>query len=148
MKVGFGKHSDREISWVVVKMPDYVVWMNSEKRKGEGLARALAEAKRLIQRFDSKPFVKKCCSCQEAATNCSVYLENVQPMWWCDNCDPYSRGAEYGKLQFIRRYSDALSHVELFCRGRRQDYRELVGHLAKGKGLSRVTSAGLKKLFG
>ena len=118
MKVGFGKHKDESVETLVLKEPGYVAWALFEASPSGPLSRVKAEAQRLIAIFDSKPFLRKCCGagCTKPASRCVVYVDNVKhPTWWCDDCDPYQRGASAGKLTAIRTYKDALTLCDLVC---------------------------------
>ena len=134
----FGKHEDKSVELVVLKFPDYVEWMRTRKEKPGRLRGALADAKELIERFDNKPFVVKCngYKCRNVATRCSLYKDYVvDPHWWCDECDPYSLGAQPGRLALLSKYFQAIRHVEMHCGGVRSTCRKLIIELARAKGL-------------
>jgi hypothetical protein len=138
MFMRFGKHIGKSLETVVLKEPDYVLWMLAQQDATGPLARAREEAVGLIQGFDRKPFRVPCCKsgCTRRATRCSVYRDNLGPAWFCDECDPYSLGAAPGRLGIIRSYWDAVNHVDLYCAGRRGDLKALIRSLALAKGLS------------
>lgn len=60
MKRGFGKHSDKSIEVLLLKDPDYVFWMLDLEDSAGSMARACAEASRLIAIFDEKPMLGTC----------------------------------------------------------------------------------------
>jgi hypothetical protein len=110
----------------------------SQKDATGPMAIVQKEARRLISLFDKKPILKKCFghNCSNIATRCTVYNINVEgPFWWCDTCDPYQRGALGGKLQALITYSQAISHVDMYCRGRKEDYQSIIRSMAEAKGL-------------
>lgn len=140
MLVPVGKHKGKSVELLLLKESGYVQWLVQQNASGPLLA-LQAEAKRLIQKFDLKPFQMKCNgnNCSAPATRLSVYGNNISPYWWCDKCDPYQMGAIAGKLQIFRFYSSALNHVVFYCAGRQSDYKDLIKKIAQAKGLpSRV----------
>ena len=142
MKVGFGKHNGKSVETIILKEPSYIEWALAQASSSGTLARLKGEAQRLIAIFDAKPYRTKCYGhgCSKLATRCSVYLRNVYgPMWWCDDCDPYQRGADDGKLSVVRTYRDALEHCTLFCTNR-SAVESLVRALAQAKGLPQRVS--------
>jgi hypothetical protein len=54
--------------------------------------------------------------CNNLATRASVYKDNVNPMWWCAESDPYQQGALPGRIQIIETYIDALTHVKIIVK--------------------------------
>jgi hypothetical protein len=151
MEINFGKHAGKSVEILLLKKTDYIVWMLLQKNATGQMASAQKEARRLIAIFDQKPFVKTCYghNCNNAATRCSVYNINVQgPYWWCNTCNPYQSGAVQGKLQEIKTYAEAVSHVDFYCRGRKSDYQALIKSMAEAKGLpSRVGNVQAEKFF-
>jgi hypothetical protein len=136
MQVTVGKHKGKSVKLLVLKDPDYVHWLFGENVSGPLLA-VKNQAQQLINRFDAKPIQKQCYSsnCSSSAIRATVYGNNISPYWWCANCDPYQSGANNGKLQVLRTYSDALSHVVLYCASRKSDFREIIKEFAEAKGL-------------
>lgn len=138
MIVTFGKHRGQSVGSLILKEPDYIVWLLSEKKLLGPALQAKNEAVRLIHLFDAKLFQKKCSGdrCTSLSTRCTVYQTSVSnPQWWCDSCDPYQMGADGGKLQLINTYCDAIGHVGMYCNGRKESYRLLLKALVKAKGL-------------
>jgi hypothetical protein len=121
LQVTLGKYKGKSVELLVLKEPDYVNWLLAQNLSGPLLA-VKKRAQSLIAQFDAKPVQKKCSAqtCGNLATRATVYSNNLSPYWWCANCDPYQFGANAGKLQILRTYSDALLHVELYCSGRKQ----------------------------
>ena len=143
-----GVHKGRSMEELVLKEPAYVHWLLGQSPSGPLLAMK-NEAKRLIVKFDAKPYVVKCFEpCGNQVTRLSVYGDNIAPYWWCAGCDSYGQGANAGKLQIFSTYGSALKHVEYFCAGKTSDYRLLIKSMAKAKGIpARVGDAQLKAFF-
>lgn len=139
MQITFGKHSGKSLELLLFKHPDYIAWMLAQQNASGAMKRAQDEAKRLMGRFNSKPFKKQRfgqTGPKHSATRCTVYSNNVTvPHWWCNGCDPYESGANAGKLQVIATYEDALDHVGAWCGGNTADYKSLIKDLAQAKGL-------------
>jgi hypothetical protein len=141
MLIQFGKHWGKSLEHVLLRDPDYVLWMLKQKEPSGPLARALREARRLIAVFDAKPVVRKCrgTGCRKPATRCSLYPANPRPLWWCDGCDPYQLGASPGTLLVVKSYLDAITYVQSYCHGRKGDLSLIIKLIAEAKGLpSRV----------
>ena len=107
MIVSFGKHCGRTAEEVILKDPAYVSWAMNQPEPGERLAAFCEEVSWLIGIFDRKPFVQKCTNCPRPATRCTLYKDSPQPMFWCDQCNPYTAGASPGRLRDVRSYWDA-----------------------------------------
>lgn len=132
MLVQSGRHAGKTAEEIILKSPDWAEWL-IDKHPQNNL---VSEFKRLIQIFDAKPFVKSCWGCGEPATRASAYRQTADDLYfWCDQCDPYSTGANRGKLTSVRSFRSALDHVNYTCAGRRIDKRVIVRELAVGKGL-------------
>lgn len=143
-----GMHKGKPMEELVLKEPAYVHWLLGQAPSGP-LLTMKNEARRLIAKFDSKPYVVKCFErCGRTGTRLSVYGDSIAPYWWCDACDPYGLGANAGKLQIFGTYGAALDHVQFFCGGKKTDYRALIKDMAKAKGLpARVGEVQLKSFF-
>ncbi len=136
MQVAFGKHAGKSVELLMFKEPGYVHWLLQQSPSGALLV-VQRHAHSLMKKFDAKPLHRQCHghNCSALATRATVYGNSLAPYWWCDNCDPYEAGANSGKLQGVRTYSEALTHVEFYCGGRKSDYVALVKYLAQAKGL-------------
>jgi len=139
MLVPIGKHKGKSAELLVLKEPDYVRWLLQQKASNH-LQALQEEAKRLIKKFDQKPFQVECegNACSAQATRLSMYGNKLSPYWWCDDCDPYQRGAISGMLQIFRDYSIAWSHVESFRAGSQSDHKNLIKTMAQAKGLPSI----------
>jgi len=137
MRLTFGKHSERTVAEIVLKEPDYLLWMLAQRATTDPLAEACKEAKRLLRVFDRKPFLRDCSheGCANKATRITVYVQSILSQFWCDDCDPYSEGANAGKLQVISTYGQAIEYVNLWCQGRKSDLKGLIRDMARAKGL-------------
>ena len=137
MNINFGKHSEWSVEMLVLKDPNYVKWIMAQQNPSGRMPAVQQECRRLVNRFDRKPFVERCCSkgCDQWATRASVYKNNINPILWCDACDPYQMGADRGKLQILRTYGEALRHVVAHCKGNQGSSRSLIKAFAQAKGL-------------
>ena len=151
MQVTFGKHIGKSVELLMIKDPSYIKYVLEQKSPTGSMAKVKSHIKKLIQLFDTKSFIGKECwdkSCKKEVTRFTVYLDNLDPYWWCSTCDPYQTGANAGKLQSPIGYQSALQHVELYCRNRKTDYTAIIKMIAQAKGLSnRVTEAQAQKFF-
>lgn len=138
VQVTFGKHSGKSVELLMLKEPSYIKWVLEQKSPTGSMANIKSHIEHLIQVFDTKPFMGKNCwskACQKQATKFTVYLDNLDPHWWCSECNPYQTGANSGKLQSPIDYRSALFHVELFCRNKTSDYRDIIKMISQAKGL-------------
>lgn len=151
MEVTFGKHQGKSIETLVIKEPTYTAWMLLVESPTGQMKSVQKRARQLVSCFDDKPIIIECYGkgCGNRATRCTIYLNNVAtPHWWCDECDPYQSGANPGKLQAVQTYQQALGHVDMYCKGRVTDARNLVRSLAQAKGLpARITEGNAKKFL-
>jgi len=151
MYLKFGKYSDKSVEMIVLKDPAYIAWILTERNPKGRLAIVKGEVQRLIRIFDAKPFLRDCqgSGCTNPATRLTVYSDNVyHPMWWCDDCNPYQKGARDGKLSLIRTYCDALLHHMNYCTPK-TFLKDLVKAMAVEKGLpKRVGVKEAEEFFG
>jgi hypothetical protein len=151
MLVGFGKHLDRSVAWLVLKDPDYVRWALGEADPGHRMLQLQREVRNLIGIFNAKPFVRRCqgTECGNVAAGATAYRNSVDLMFWCTACDPYQKGASAGKLQRIMYYQDVLFLGRTHCGGRKDVCERLVRQMAQAKGLpERVGEAEAEAFFG
>jgi len=135
--VGFGKHQGLSVEKLVLQEPGYVSWMLSQPAPTGPMGPASDEARSLVAVFDDKPFAARCCGegCANRATRCVLYVGTSDFTLWCDHCDPYSLGADPGKLTLIRGYYDAINYVMTWCGNRKSSLGLLIRDLARAKGL-------------
>jgi hypothetical protein len=136
MLLTFGKHHGMSVESLVLKEPDYAVWLLAQMGATTEIHTAKGEVGRLIQVYDEKPILESCRGCRNRATRCSLYFKSVRPRWWCDECDPDDGCPSTGKLRIIRTYLEAIHYVESYCGARQNDMRSLIKALAQAKGLS------------
>jgi hypothetical protein len=133
MKLTFGKHKGKSVETVVLKEPDYALWILSIEDAEEPLAHIRKEVQRLIDVFDSKPFVCKCYGCHcRTATRFSLAHPSPSAYWWCDECNPRSSGCD-GLLTIGRMYEEAMQYAG-YCL-RKDHTKSLIRNLAEAKGL-------------
>jgi len=132
MKLTFGKHKGKSVETIVLKNPDYAMWLLSKTDAGEPLSHIRKEIARLIRVFDSKSFVCKCYGCYETATRFSLAHPSPSAYWWCDKCSPRSRGCD-GLLSVGHTYKEAMQFAALALR---KDHTiGLIRDIAEAKGL-------------
>jgi hypothetical protein len=97
------------------------------------MAKAAADARRLIKSFDHKALTVSCSGsrCQRPATRCSAYRGSPDLLPWCDECDIYDAGAINGRLTEVRTYAEALRHIEMTDNGTTTGYRDITRSLAR-----------------
>lgn len=133
---------------LVLKEPPYIDWLFKEHATGR-LRDLQVYGRSLIEHFDKKQIQTKCFvkGCSAHATRFSVYKDNIAPIWWCDECNPYQLGALDGRLQILRTYQDSLLHAQIYCT-RAADMKTLITSLARAKGLpQRVGELQAAKFF-
>jgi hypothetical protein len=126
-----GKHEGKTYAEVVLKYGDVVQWFLA-KNPNSIVAR---EFGRLIDIFDLKPFSTTCFECGRTATRASVYENNFDCMFWCERCNPYGTGARAGTLTVVKRYLEALRHIDSTAQANRTWKRTIIRELAQAKGL-------------
>ena len=135
----------------MLKEPSYIKRVLEQQSPTGTMAKVKSHIPQLIKAFDAKPFVGKQCwakSCNKATTRFTVYLDNIDPYWWCDTSDPYQTGANSEKLQLPIGYKPVLQHVEFYCRNRKSDYKGIIKMISQVKGLQvRVGEAQAEKFF-
>lgn len=150
MQITFGKQRGKTSQEVLLKHASYAKWALDEPASGS-LSGLQTEFKRLIGILDSKPFACKCSSagCTRPVTRLTAYQNNDADLYaWCSQCDPYSLGANSGKLTSVNSFKDALRHVEWNCGGTKGGYDRIVKEYAKTKGLpARVGAASAAAFF-
>lgn len=131
-----GRHPNQYTQYVLLRFADDASFI----MKKYGDSALGAEYKRHVKTFNAKPFVAPCCGCKDTSTRASAYRGDSGLMFWCDDCDPYSRGAVAGRLAIIQTFGEAISHVAYS--NARDDERKIIRALAEGKGCpKRLTQA-------
>jgi hypothetical protein len=151
MQINFGKHAGKTSEELLLKHASYVAWVVSQTGANSQLASLQTEIEELIQTLDLKPFAGKChtTGCKRAVTKLSAYLDNDKDLYrWCEHCDPYTSGANPGKLSEVRTYADMMRHVQFRCGGTKGGYDRIVKSYAKTKGLpGRISTATAIQFF-
>ncbi|MCW9133888.1 hypothetical protein OF830_23930 [Bacillus paramycoides] len=123
MKMSFGKHKDKEVAWVLLTDPGYFTWM---KQKGMQTGSEYQFMLEILEKLNSKPYSHvKCfgtCDGSNTPTRLSLYkgMYNLA-YWFCDECSPYSQGANSGTLSTISKYDEFIRHrqsdllIKIFC---------------------------------
>ncbi|KHK54116.1 hypothetical protein PI87_16510 [Ralstonia sp. A12] len=149
MQIAFGKHDGKSSEEVFLRHGSYVKWVLGQANAGSSLSLLRKDFENLITKFDAKPTLKPCHHCTEEATLVTAYWNSDSSLYaWCNDCDPYSAGADKGKLYVLHKVQDAFKHVELRCGGKQGGYDRIVRALARSKGLPvRVSAAAAKQFF-
>jgi exodeoxyribonuclease X-like protein len=133
--VDFGKHQGRVVEELILKDPDYVRWILDQPSARGSLAEVAEEAMRLIAIFDSKPFIRPCCgtNCPKQATRGMVYGRIPEPLFWCDDCNPRSKGVLWGTPRPVPAYR--IICMLAWGSGHPSERKNLIRNLARAKGL-------------
>jgi len=136
MNIEIGKYKGESVETVVLKHPDYVIWVLSIPSPTGQLAEMKIEMERLIEVFDRKPFKKRCSdeNCGKPATRFTIHGRFLAPFFWCDGCDPYRSGAVDGKLSEIRTYREALKFCDIPDE-HKINHQVMITKIARAKGL-------------
>jgi hypothetical protein len=151
MFITFGKHQGKSPQLLLLKYPDYALWMLREERATGNFASVQTELRRLIRLFDDKPILVPClgADCENIATRGTVYWGGAHFSWWCDDCDPCQLGASRGKLSIVQSFAHVIHHVGTNCKGEKPILRALIRRLAQAKGLAeRVGEKQARDFFG
>jgi len=150
MQITFGRCEGKTCQEVVLKKASYVKWVLGEKASG-ALLKLQVDMKKLIARLDNRPYVSKCskAGCTRPVSRLTAYANNDADLYsWCAICDPYSLGANSGKLTVVTSYEDVLNHVTHRCEATNGGYDRLIKAYARSKGLpSRVGAAAAAEFF-
>jgi hypothetical protein len=151
MQITFGKHRGKSSQEIAIKDGAYVKWVFDQNASGPPLGILQVELKRLTKHLDTKPFTGKCSNhgCTRKVCRLSAYTNNESDLYpWCAICDPYSLGANSGKLSIVVTYKDMLNHVEFRCGDTKSGYDRIIRAYASSKGLpSRVGAATAAQFF-
>lgn len=134
MDIGFGVHKGKSVEEILLKEPSYALWVLSIQNAYGQMLAVKNEIQRLIGVFNRRPFIAICHRCRRPATRGSFYRQNTLAMYWCENCDPYSEGADDGKLSIVSTFEEAADHVQLYCQNRKGDLTTVIRNLAIAKG--------------
>lgn len=150
MQITFGKYDGKTSQEIVVKNASYAKWVLEQTASGS-LGSLQAELKRLIAKLDNKPYTCKCSTtgCIRPVSRLTAYANNDADLYaWCAICDPYSLGANPGKLTVVSSYKNVLDHVAIRCGATKGGYDRIGKAFARSKGLpSRVGAASAAAFF-
>ena len=139
MEMSYGKHAGKQVAWILLKLPNYANWLLREAHPSVEVEFMAA----LVHRFDELPYTKQCCcsDCNNIATRLILYNGlYTGEYWFCDECDPYSKGAsKSAKLTSVSSIWVAMNM---------QESSLLVNKLSKAKGApERKTAKALARFF-
>ena len=86
MDITFGKHEGKTVAELVIKEPKYVNWILDRTNPSGPMALVIREINRLINIFDSKPFISAKCSnmnCSNPVSRLTVYGNNIVDCFFC-----------------------------------------------------------------
>ena len=146
--ITFGKFKGKTLVYIIMKQPNYTGWILIKEDPDGPLPVAKNEIIRLIKIFDSKPIQRHCFLCGAQAKYCAVAQKSViDPIWYCNECDPFDDVLIESDLDYIKSYRDAIEH----CKGYRVDKKSalmFIKAIATAKGLGkRLTEKELDKFF-
>ncbi len=114
MVMSFGKYKGRHVGWVIRYDYSYFTWMKKEKMTDR---KEFQEAIKYVNILNNIPFECTCwekCKPGKIATKYSMYINNPNLQYYCDDCNPYSSGAISGKLYVGYKIED-LARVSVDC---------------------------------
>lgn len=139
-KMPNGPHKGKSIEAVVIKYPDYVQWL-ARQPESPGFRWLYQHIESCIEAFDAKPYSDAGCTGRRAIGGCdrsvvrySLYRNSCDPVFWCDECDPYQVGASTGSLSIYQDYNDLMNHAAGMGASRPMK-RNAIRILAEAKGL-------------
>lgn len=126
MDMSFGKFKGKPVARVLLTKPDYFKWMDSNGLQNKSEFKFM---QKLLKILNDKPFNSVRCSgtCKGAnvPTRLSLYKGRFNnEIWFCDSCDPYSKGAFPGDLNTIRSYEGFISIgqtdflIKIYCKAK------------------------------
>lgn len=150
MQITFGKFDGKTSEEVVLKHASYAKWVLEQTATGS-LGSLQTDLKRLVGTLDKRLYACKCSTkgCARPVSRLTAYANHDADLYaWCSSCDPYSLGANSGKLSVVNNYKDVLNHVEFRCGATKGGYDRIVKAYAKSKGLpARVGAASAAKFL-
>lgn len=120
----------------MIENPSWILWTLDRPAPTGPLAAVADHARRCLDRFDRRPFVETCYGdeCEVPATRVSLFANSHDPYFWCASCNPYSRGADPGRLKITSTYRGVLDHVKSYI-GTKDALRYTADLLVAAKGL-------------
>ena len=126
MIMSFGQYKDKHVGWVIRNDFSYFKWMKRQEMTNRKEFQAMKKYVSILNRI---PFQCACygkCKPKNIATRYSIYSKNPDLHYFCDECDPYSSGANNGKL-FIGKTIEELARLS--------DCNESIKQFTTNKGL-------------
>lgn len=145
MRLQYGRHQGRTAETLLLRAPDYALWVMGHQPDGR-LAQHFRE---LAAAFDARPLQCDCQACGAPATRAAALPERSELYFFCDACALYPAAAPLGTAQDLRTLKDLADHVERTARRRAvARLRALVRRMAQAKGLPRrITEPGAEAFF-
>jgi hypothetical protein len=149
MVITFGKHKGKSAELILLKHASYVDWVLSQADASGNMKSLQRAFQCLIRRLDEKPFAYPCDGCKQEATRASFYEGNPDLCYvWCEDCDPYSSGANAGKLTVVRSSEEVVWYVKARVSKYDSDIDDGIRAYAFAKGLpKRVGEAQAAEFF-
>lgn len=145
MEITFGKFKGKSTPELIFKQPDYVKWLLQKQDTMGQMAMVQYDLKRRITALNAKPFVEACRNhpCTNPVTRLTGYHNGRDigddPYPWCDECSPYSQGANDGYLHELRTYGECVDFVDYSPYRRKADFNNIIRTFAEAKGLRRFS---------
>src|SRR5262245_22995737 len=88
MIITIGKYNGKSIEELLLKTPNYIIWMLGLEDPNGEMPFVIEEARKLIDIFDMKRFVDPCHGqgCSQPAIRCTVEPVSLRPTVWCNSC--------------------------------------------------------------
>ena len=143
-----GKFEGVSIGSVVLKEPNYTMWLVGQLDMRGSLATARNETMRLITVFNSKQIAAKCHGCSGKATRFTGYEGSSISLYaWCNSCDP--QGSSQKASPAFHTYQQALNHNARRAGDKAAGQKRIISAMADRKGLIRpLTEANVAAFFG
>ncbi len=144
MIIQSGAKQGKSTQQIILKEPDWADFFVGKNPT----SKLAVEFKTHINDLNKKNFVKKCMTCSKTAERCTGYQGNTTDLYfWCNTCDPYSQGANKGKLSILISYEDVIRFAKQNSQSSRGAQRDLIGIWATGKGMPKPLTASAISIF-
>jgi|WetSurMetagenome_2_1015567.scaffolds.fasta_scaffold39614_2 hypothetical protein len=138
----FKKFKGKHIENIMITHPGYIDWLLREEINDK-FGYIIDHINYCIQRFDNRPYTIQCFGtnmttgerCEKPISRLSLYSDNLEPYFWCSDCDPYQTGAMKA-LTIVRNYKEALDFIHNFCGNSNPDFQFLIEKISNAKGLT------------
>lgn len=145
MRLQYGRYQGRTAETLLLRAPDYALWVLRHQPDG----RLAKHFRALIAALDARPLQTRCQACDGAATRAAAIPERPELYFFCDRCALYPDAAPLGAAQDLRTLADLAAHVERTARRRpTARLRSFVRRMAQAKGLPRrITEPAAEAFF-